>query len=201
MISKFLLAGAAAAALSTCVAAPAANAATVTLDFTALPYGTAVTTQYPGVTVSLAGPGATGAPITGSFGRPYLGNSPTGNYPTNEILDFAFSSPVSNISFYFDNFGGYSSACSGFGGCSYATTNGSDGGSTYIGNLFEGGYGSVPGTHVTDLQFSNSGNNWEFGVAEVTYTTGVPEPSTWAMLLGGFGFIGYAMRRRVLRAA
>jgi PEP-CTERM motif len=38
------------------------------------------------------------------------------------------------------------------------------------------------------------------GDGEVTFTL-VPEPSTWAMMLTGFGFIGYLLRRRFLRAA
>jgi hypothetical protein len=29
-----------------------------------------------------------------------------------------------------------------------------------------------------------------------TATPGVPEPSTWAMMLIGFGAVGFAMRRR-----
>ena len=29
----------------------------------------------------------------------------------------------------------------------------------------------------------------------------VPEPSTWAMMLSGFGFLGYLLRRRILRPA
>lgn len=34
-----------------------------------------------------------------------------------------------------------------------------------------------------------------------TLATSVPEPSTWAMLILGFGMVGYASRRRRLRAA
>ena len=30
----------------------------------------------------------------------------------------------------------------------------------------------------------------------ITATTAVPEPTTWAMIIGGFGFVGGAMRRR-----
>ncbi|UAJ11858.1 PEPxxWA-CTERM sorting domain-containing protein [Polymorphobacter megasporae] len=32
------------------------------------------------------------------------------------------------------------------------------------------------------------------------YLNTVPEPSTWALLIAGFGFVGAAMRRRVATA-
>lgn len=40
-----------------------------------------------------------------------------------------------------------------------------------------------------------------FKVNSVTATAAVPEPSTWAMMLGGFGAIGFAMRRRPRKIA
>ena len=209
MLKKILLAGAAAAAFSSIVGVSAADAATYTLDFTLLPQGTAVTTQYPGVSVSLIGGyGATGPAVTGSFGTYLLGNSPTGNYPTANILDFAFSSDVKDISFYFNNFGtGY--YCPGSRGCSTATTYDAlgnlEGFTDVSGGAFSyGANGSVAGSTVRDLQFNNGSNDWEFGVGSITYTTvdaGVPEPSSWLLMLSGLGFIGYVMRRRVLRAA
>ena len=32
-------------------------------------------------------------------------------------------------------------------------------------------------------------------------TAAVPEPSTWSLMLTGLGFLGYVLRRRVLRRA
>lgn len=40
-------------------------------------------------------------------------------------------------------------------------------------------------------------NTAVFTLGQVTVpVAGVPEPATWAMMLGGFGFMGAAMRRR-----
>jgi len=46
------------------------------------------------------------------------------------------------------------------------------------------------GTQGTDYDSGYFGANFRL------VTGGVPEPSTWAMMLGGFGALGYAMRRR-----
>ena len=36
----------------------------------------------------------------------------------------------------------------------------------------------------------------QFGIDRVFVTAAVPEPGTWAMMLLGFGAIGFSMRRR-----
>jgi hypothetical protein len=203
MLRKILLAGAAASAFSLLVSAGAANATTITFDY---PNGTPITTV--GIATFSLQQGAygnaayaSGPPVTGSFGvYGTLGNSMTGEYPTADILDVAFSTPVKDISFTFDNFGGnYSSTVTAFGpgGVVLGTT--AVGGGAFYESL---AYGTVAGSGVVDLQFNNgegTGRNWEFGVGEVTFA--VPEPMTWAMLLTGFGFIGYVLRRRIERAA
>jgi hypothetical protein len=52
-------------------------------------------------------------------------------------------------------------------------------------------------TDVTGLRFSSSQNAFEFDNLFVA----VPEPSTWAMMIGGFGLLGAAARRaRKVRA-
>ena len=48
-------------------------------------------------------------------------------------------------------------------------------------------------TFVDSLRFSSSSNSFEFDNVSVA---AVPEPSTWMMLILGFGLIGTAMRRR-----
>jgi hypothetical protein len=203
MIRKVLLAGASAMAFSALVSASSADAATI--SFAGYANGTPVTTI--GIaTFSLqqgaygAAGNAAGPPVTGpggSYGA--LGNSQTQNYPTADILDVAFSRPVSNISFHFNNFGSnYSSTATTYAGAAVL-------GSTAIGGFpFCCGfsYGTVAGTGVTDLKFNNgegTSRSWIFGVSSISFT--VPEPSTWALMLGGFGFLGYVLRRRVLRVA
>jgi len=202
MIRKILLGGASAMAFSALVSASTADATTI--NFGAYPLYTPITTVGDATFSLVGGPGY-GTPVTGSFGSYALGNSPTGAYPTADILNVSFAAPVSNVTFTFDNFGnnGY------FGAPSYAFA---FSGATLVGATNLGyepyGYafapGAVAGTGITDVEFYNgSGGNysWEFGLGEISYTSGVPEASTWALMLGGFGFIGYVLRRRVLRTA
>ena len=40
----------------------------------------------------------------------------------------------------------------------------------------------------------NSGNNDGFKIASITVAPAVPEPATWAMMIVGFGAIGFALR-------
>jgi hypothetical protein len=54
---------------------------------------------------------------------------------------------------------------------------------------------NLTGTSHT-LQFQNVQGDWVF-VSEVVFSTrGVPEPASWAMMLGGFGAIGGTLRSR-----
>lgn len=59
---------------------------------------------------------------------------------------------------------------------------------------------SVPITagvlNTISISGTSRGNGSFGGNATFTPTPGVPEPSTWAMMLLGFGAIGFAMRRR-----
>jgi hypothetical protein len=48
-------------------------------------------------------------------------------------------------------------------------------------------------TNFTGLQFSANQNAFEVDSMNVA---AVPEPATWAMMIGGFGLIGLSMRRR-----
>jgi len=47
-----------------------------------------------------------------------------------------------------------------------------------------------------DDQVTNQDDNHDDFIVRATVTPAVPEPSTWAMMLLGFGGIGYSMRRR-----
>jgi PEP-CTERM motif-containing protein len=61
----------------------------------------------------------------------------------------------------------------------------------------DGFFGFTTNTPFTTLEFRGIIND-VFGIDNVTIGTGaaVPEPSTWAMMLMGFGAIGWSMRRR-----
>ncbi|WP_294197593.1 PEPxxWA-CTERM sorting domain-containing protein [uncultured Sphingomonas sp.] len=47
---------------------------------------------------------------------------------------------------------------------------------------------------LTGVRFSSSVNSLEFD--NVRFSAAVPEPATWAMMILGFGVVGYVMRRR-----
>lgn len=50
----------------------------------------------------------------------------------------------------------------------------------------------------TTLSFAGvgAGTNVDVGIDDVLVQSAVPEPSTWAMMLVGFGAVGFSMRRR-----
>lgn len=200
MLKKVLLTGAAAMAFSALVSASAADAALIA-DFAGYADYTAVTTV--GIATFSLQQGAygdaayaTGSPVVHYGG---LSNSNSGAYPTASILDVSFSQAVGGVSFTFNNEGAnYSS-----GATAYNSAN------TVVGYVALGNYNcaygctkSITGPGITDLKFSNGtggGGSWIFALNSLS--TAVPEPSSWALMLGGLGFIGYVLRRRVLRAA
>jgi len=49
------------------------------------------------------------------------------------------------------------------------------------------------GQTITSINFASSQNSFEIDDLAVS---AVPEPATWAMMIGGFGLVGGAMRRR-----
>lgn len=50
-----------------------------------------------------------------------------------------------------------------------------------------------------DDQITRKDDNHDDFIVKVTVNSPVPEPSTWAMLLFGFGVVGFALRRRLSR--
>ena len=201
-VKSLLLAGAAAGALLT--VPPAANATTI--NFNALSPGTAVTNQFSGVVFSLiGGPDAGGAPTTGyayfdglfsSLANSHNTSTTPGGgdgYGTANILDIAFSSPVTSVLFTFNNYGsGNGSNYKAFGPGASLISSGdlsAVNGFTVV---------SVGGSGITDLRLSNGsggGYNWIFGVGSLSYSA-VPEASTWVMMLAGFAALGFAGYRR-----
>jgi PEP-CTERM motif len=106
MMNKVLSAIVISAAMYAC---PAMHAQATTIDFSALAEGTAVTSQYAGVTFSLGGRGDSSGPPTtgaGSTGPGGLTNtSYSGDYPSAEFLIASFSPTVTGLSFVFNNRG------------------------------------------------------------------------------------------------
>lgn len=59
-------------------------------------------------------------------------------------------------------------------------------------------YRVTTGPKLVGATFTSSGNSFEF---DNLATGAVPEPATWAMMIGGFGLIGAASRRRARATA
>ncbi len=54
-------------------------------------------------------------------------------------------------------------------------------------------YSVANGPRLTGATFTSSANSFEF---DNIATAAVPEPATWAMMIGGFGMVGFGLRRR-----
>ena len=57
-------------------------------------------------------------------------------------------------------------------------------------------FAGLPGSQITSVTFGNDPSINAFEVSNFTVGSAVPEPATWAMMLIGFGGIGFSMRRR-----
>lgn len=103
-------------------------------------------------------------------------------------------------------FGGYYGASGGFGGGGGGGLGGGGGGGYSGGGAGSGNGGGGGGSFLvagaTDRVLESGVNNGN-GYASITLapTGAVPEPSSWAMLISGFGAIGAMLRRRRLRTA
>jgi hypothetical protein len=64
------------------------------------------------------------------------------------------------------------------------------------GAQFWGVVSDIAFTKVLAIQTNNPGVADAFGLDDISYNGVVPEPATWAMMIMGFGLVGFAARRR-----
>ena len=142
---------------------------------------------------------------SGSAARPAFGS--TGNFAAVHAggsYSIAFT-PTSLLSFVVGSLDTYNTLTLAF----------ADGTSTaYVGSQITGGgqadgnqivgatngvvsYATGSGPLITSASFTSGANSFEFDNIAV----GVPEPATWALMIGGFGVVGAAMRRRSLQVS
>lgn len=174
-----------------CLFVGSANA--TLLDFTAMPDGSVSTIGD--VTFSLAGIGDSGDPRISSEYGGGLWNFANGAvaYPSNTILRAEFDSPVSNVTFDFDNQGGKSTFWSIFDVSDVLIA---------TGPLSTDFFDFTSYGNIKSIEWNNNGNNWLFKVKTLSYdsvtTASVPEPSVLALL--GFGLVGIGFARKKKRA-
>ncbi len=179
-----------------------------TEDFSSVPLGSAsaaltFTGSAGAINGTLTGGGqVVNAPVTGTFAT-----SATQFYD-NQFSAFtvAFTSPIAAFGFYGTDVGDVNTALqitldSGLASQRVFT----------VANTLNGNNGSLLFWGITDtanpfttVTFAQSGSD-RFGFDDLTVgdarqvTGGVPEPTTWAMMVLGFGAIGGAVRRRTAK--
>lgn len=148
-----------------------------------------------------------GQPAGGLYATPYDDGS---NYMA--VLgggheDIAFSALMNSFGLYWGSIDTYNSLEFYNGANLVATVSGADVQPPLANNGDQTSYATnryieisaLPG--FTSVRLASSSNSFEFdnvvaGVAITQFSSAVPEPSTWAMLMLGFGGLGYAAMRR-----
>jgi hypothetical protein len=107
-------------------------------------------------------------------------------------LDLTGLGDIQKISFIWGSVDSYNTLeVLGAGGSVLYTLVGNDIFDPANGNQTDPNTNPVVTLTVTGLRFSSTQNAFEFDNVAI----GVPEPATWAMMIGGFGMIGFAARR------
>lgn len=162
---------------------------------------------YNGQAASIGAPGGAGGGSVAHPGGPGGVFGSPGGYSRNGApgggLDASSAGPHAGKSYFAGGAGGTGFASGGPGGFGYA-----GGGGGYLGG---GGGGGISGGGGGDKYGGGGGGSYNFGGkgqtalafntgnGEIEISSSVPEPSTWAMMFGGFGFTGYVLRRRLAR--
>jgi len=182
--------------------APLAPAAADDINFDDLPAGTVVTTQYPGVTFSSsAGHEVLTSPQSATYGTSepnFICSGVSGGITCSDPVYLDFLAPVSDLHFLAvgDDTSGIIGNASVFAGA------------TLLGSVNIVGDGDVFGapmlidltafSGVTRLEITTT-DPAGLGYDDFHFVRGqgpVPEPATWALVLGGFATIGSALRSR-----
>lgn len=197
---KLILVGAAAL-----VSVPATAAVTVHSVDGATPYGVPATFQFDTMTPEYSGTIYTDSvsniraqPAGSSGGYAAVGPS---NAESTATLDLTSFGAISSITFLWGSVDTFNTLTvlgtafhfgGGDEGVSPATGNQANANSNRLVTL---NFTGADRMNVTGLQFSATGNAFEFDNVNVV-TAAVPEPASWALMLGGFGAIGGALRSR-----
>jgi hypothetical protein len=194
-----------AALVAACGAMPASASVTVSSVDGSAPFGVPATFQFDSPTPAYSGTiytGSTGVRAQPSGSTGGYGAVGPGNAQTSATLDLSSFGAISSISFLWgsvddynilDVIGTSTSFTGGSMGISPATGNQSNPDSNRLVTLL---FTGADRQAVTALVFSaTSADAFEFDNVNVV-TAAVPEVATWAMFIGGFGFIGGALRSR-----
>jgi hypothetical protein len=210
----------AAASFAVILAAPA-SATSINFDTfpngSPVPVSTAIGTQYASLGVTFSGTNGTitGVPTATDYSAGPAGANYSGNYlasiavPTSygntilaqrySVVTMQFSTAVNGVSFSYNNFAG-----SQFQG----SLNAYNANGVLLQNfVLTGGNGwevktlTAAGISRIDvIGAAVGGSTLIFGIDQLNFTpvatAAVPEPASWAMMIGGFGLVGGAMRRR-----
>lgn len=123
-------------------------------------------------------------------------------YTETSSIENHFAAPILIGSTYFaggdlKNFLNFTTT--GIGGAN--ATVGDDGFGIFLSNGATSGFSTNVFYLGYDDQITRRDDNHDDFIVKVTVNSPVPEPSTWAMLLFGFGVVGFALRRRIARTA
>ena len=151
---------------------------------------------------------ATGS-VSGVYAAPALDASqyavvPMAGMPTGTAtLDLSGLGPLGTLSFYWGSIDSYNFVKFFSGATEIFSMDGTmmppaSGDQFAAGTNRRAFFSFAPTDNVTSMQFISNGVAFEFD--DVAISAAVPEASTWAMLIAGFGIVGAAMRRRSVRA-
>ncbi|WP_242137134.1 PEPxxWA-CTERM sorting domain-containing protein [Sphingomonas sp. TREG-RG-20F-R18-01] len=200
-------------ALASSMLAGPANAA-VTMSFNST--GSSPTTGFTVIDTftTLAGLAITGSvqiktPPADPSGAPPANSSPSGTSYLSVLAGgaatYTFASPVTGVQFDWGSVDTYNTLTlrGSFGTMTivpgttpnpaFPSTNGNQG---FTGSGLFTALGS--GDTFTSITFGSSSNSFE--VDNLAVRSAVPEPASWAMMLAGFGLVGFGLRHRTARA-